>query len=183
MQFPELPRTSGGTPTPGLNAAVHEQFDPNQPSSSRDAPYAQSGKGKSKGKGKGKGKQQGSQYGKSSHSGGSAYGKQGGKFEPDYRGSTEWHGRYSFTWYWNSQRGWYWKWDWIKFIPMILDDLPLHCTWWLINKLRRIFVEPSKYQYLFCLWCSSFEIDRQIVRDWSIPHSGVKRRVLSILMG
>ena len=112
-EMPDLPRTSGGAPTPGLNAAIHEQFDPNQPSSSRDAPYSQSGKGKGKGKGqgKGKGKHQGSQYGKSSHSGGSAYGKQGGKQEPDYRGSTEWHGRYSFTWFWNSQRGWYWKWD------------------------------------------------------------------------
>ena len=53
--MPDLPRTAGGTPTLGLNAAIHEQFDPNQPSSSRDAPYSQSGKGKGKGKGKSKG--------------------------------------------------------------------------------------------------------------------------------
>ena len=104
-EMPELPRTSGGAPTPGLNAAIHEQFDPNQPASSRNSPYPQKGKGK--GKSKGKGKHQGGQYGKSSHPGGSAYGKHGG----DFKGSTEWQGRCSYTWYWNAQCGWFWEWD------------------------------------------------------------------------
>ena len=107
-EMPPVPRAAGGVPTPGLIPATHEQFEPNQPSSSsRDSPYTQKGKGKGKGKGqdKGKGQQRGGSYGKSSHPGGSAYGSY------DYRGSTEWEGRYSYTWYWNSQRGWYWKWN------------------------------------------------------------------------
>ena len=49
-EMPEMPRTSGGAPAPGLNAAMHEQFEPNQPSSSRDNPYPQKGKDKGKGK-------------------------------------------------------------------------------------------------------------------------------------
>lgn len=38
--------------TPGLNAAMHEKFEPNQASSSRDNPFRQKGKDKGKGKGK-----------------------------------------------------------------------------------------------------------------------------------